>query len=61
MPEIGLLLPCNIVLQGHDAGVTVSFVNAKAMFTIVDDHPDLDGVAEDADERLARVRTSLGG
>ncbi|MBI4817424.1 MAG: DUF302 domain-containing protein [Deltaproteobacteria bacterium] len=36
-PQIGLLLPCNVVVQeAADAGVVVSIADPRSMFTLVD-------------------------
>ena len=57
--EIGLLLPCNVVIQQSEEGaVTVSIADPKAMFTLVE-NPDVAGVAEEADQRLRRVLEAL--
>lgn len=58
--EIGLLLPCNVVV--YETGPKESIVAAMAplpMIGIVGDNPILGGVAREADERLRRVLTSL--
>lgn len=52
--QIGLLLPCNVVVQAEDNGVRVSIADPKAMFTMVD-NPDVAGVAVEAEARLRRV------
>jgi uncharacterized protein (DUF302 family) len=57
--QIGLLLPCNVVVQeAPEGGVTVSIADPKAMFTIVD-NPAVAPVAEEADARLRRVMAAL--
>jgi uncharacterized protein (DUF302 family) len=59
-PQVGLLLPCNVVVQEAPAGrVVVSIADPKAMFTLVD-NPAVAPVAEEADARLRRVMQSLG-
>jgi len=58
-PQIGLLLPCNVVVQeASDGGVTVSIADPRAMFSLVN-NPSLTPVVEDADHRLRRVMASL--
>jgi uncharacterized protein (DUF302 family) len=59
-PQIGLLLPCNVVVQEQplDGGVLVSIADPRAMFTLVE-NPDLTPVVEEADQRLRRVMASL--
>ena len=58
-PQIGLLLPCNVVVQeASGGGVTVSIADPRAMFSLVN-NPRLTPVVEEADQRLRRVITSL--
>jgi uncharacterized protein (DUF302 family) len=57
-PEIGLLLPCNVVVRQVDAGTRVEVADPKAMLGIVD-KAELDAVAADAEARLRRVVASL--
>jgi uncharacterized protein (DUF302 family) len=35
-PDIGLLLPCNVVVRQAEEGVKVSFIDPAAMFSVVD-------------------------
>ena len=58
-PRIGLLLPCNVVVEERDGGVTVSIVNPRAMFGVVKS-PNLEPVVTEADQRLRRVLEALG-
>lgn len=53
-PQIGLLLPCNVVVQESDGASTVSIADPKAMFKMVET-PGLGAVADDAEARLRRV------
>jgi len=57
-PHIGLLLPCNVLVQGAPNGTTVSIMDPKAMMSVTN-NAALDGVAAEADERLKRVIASL--
>lgn len=60
-PQIGLLLPCNVVVQeSPDGGVIVSIADPKAMFTLVD-NPAVAPIAEEAEQRLRRVIAALDG
>jgi uncharacterized protein (DUF302 family) len=52
--ELGLLLPCNIIVHEHDGGSTVSIVDPDAMLGVVD-NPALRAVAQEAKARLERV------
>ena len=58
-PQIGLLLPCNVVVQeASEGGVTVSIADPRAIFSLVN-NPRLIPVVDDADQRLRRVIASL--
>jgi uncharacterized protein (DUF302 family) len=57
-PQIGLLLPCNVVIQQEGDGVTVSIADPRAMFSLVR-NPELEPVVEEADRRLRRVLDAL--
>ena len=58
-PEVGLLLPCNVVVSAVEDGVTeVSLVDPLAMLGVLA-YPDLRPVAEDAAARLDRVAEAL--
>ena len=58
--QIGLLLPCNVVVaQGSEEGVIdVSIVDPMSMLGVVK-NPDIEPVAEEARTRLERVAVSL--
>ena len=58
--EIGLLLPCNVIVYEEDGGSVVSIVDPIAMLGVVE-NPDLGPVAEEARARLQRVIEALGG
>lgn len=54
-PEIGLLLPCNVVVRQDDAGaVHVDVIEPVVMFRLVD-QPELEELAKDVGERLRRA------
>ncbi|HMR04451.1 MAG TPA: DUF302 domain-containing protein [Polyangiaceae bacterium] len=57
--QMGLMLPCNVVVQESEAGgVEVSVINPNAMFGVMGDDR-LKDVAEEADTRLRRVVAAL--
>jgi uncharacterized protein (DUF302 family) len=58
--EIGLLLPCNVIVYENDegSGSTVSIVDPIAMLGVAV-NPALEDVASEAQTRLARVAEAL--
>jgi len=58
--EIGLLLPCNVIVYEEDGGSVVSIVDPISMLGVVDS-PALKPVADEAGARLERVAKALGG
>lgn len=59
VPEVGLLLPCNVtVSQEGEALVNVSILDPFAMLGILK-HPELEAVAQEARAKLERVIVSL--
>jgi len=59
-PHIGLLLPCNAVVQEDGkGGSVVSLFNPRAAFALVD-KPELASVMEEVEARLKRVLAALG-
>ena len=57
--NIGLLLPCNVLLRGVKGGTEVSFLDPSAMFSLVK-NPKAAPLAEDVRNRLKRVAEALG-
>jgi uncharacterized protein (DUF302 family) len=58
-PSIGLLLPCNVVVRALDASTTaVEAVDPQTMVAMTD-NPALQGVADDATQRLTAALASL--
>jgi len=58
-PDIGLLLPCNVVVREEDDGsVTVGFMDPAAVLTLVE-RDDIGDLAGQVREKLQRVKSSL--
>ena len=53
-PSIGLLLPCNVVVEETASGVEVSMARPQAMLGIAESAA-LQAVADEAEERLSRA------
>ena len=61
VPQIGLMLPRNVtVSQEVDGRTLVSIINPQQMMGMVN-HPELEAIACDAEERLRRVASALEG
>ena len=58
--EIGLLLPCNVIVVEGEEGTTVSIVDPQAMLGVVPGD-ELTPVADEARARLQRVAQTLAG
>jgi uncharacterized protein (DUF302 family) len=60
-PDIGLLLPCNVVVREETPGrVVVSFIDPLTMVDLVG-RPDVQPIAYEARQRLERACRALGG
>lgn len=58
-PDIGLLLPCNVVVREEDDGsVTVAFMDPQAVLDLVQ-QPGIHELAGEVKARLERVRDAL--
>jgi uncharacterized protein (DUF302 family) len=59
-PDIGLLLPCNVVVREEEDGVVVGFMDPAAVLGLVQ-RPELEHLGQEVRGRLERVRDALHG
>jgi uncharacterized protein (DUF302 family) len=58
-PDIGLLLPCNVLIrQEEDGSVVVAFMDPVAVLKLVE-QPEVGDLAMDVRQRLERVRDAI--
>jgi uncharacterized protein (DUF302 family) len=61
VPDIGLLLPCNVIVREDATGrVVIGFLDPQIMVALVD-KPEVKSVSDAAEQRLRRACASLGG
>jgi uncharacterized protein (DUF302 family) len=61
VPDVGLLLPCNVIVREEAPGrIVVGFLDPQIMVKLVD-RPEVSAVANAAEERLRRACEALGG
>ena len=53
-PDVGLLLPCNVVVRQENDGVTVAFMDPAAVLDLVE-NPEIADIASKVRTRLLRV------
>ena len=58
-PDVGLLLPCNVIVRTHGERTMVSALDPEVIADLAD-HPDLTPIAEEATRLLDAALESLG-
>jgi uncharacterized protein (DUF302 family) len=58
LPEIGVMLPCNVVVYENEGGGT-TVIAFDPMTVVSDESPEVNAVAAEVRERLARVLAKL--
>jgi uncharacterized protein (DUF302 family) len=58
--DLGLLLPCNVIVHEHDGKSVVAAVDPAAMLGVAGESTELHAVAADAENRLRRAIAKLG-
>ena len=58
-PDLGLLLPCNLVVYEQDGSVFVKAIHPGKMLSVVE-NPALDPVADMVKEKLEKVLAKIG-
>ncbi len=57
-PDVGLLLPCNVIVYEDGDGTIVNIIDPLSMTNFIQD-PVLDSVADEAVKRLKRVAVAI--
>lgn len=58
-PDIGLLLPCNVVVREEENGsINIGFMDPQAVLTLVN-RPDITALANEVRNKLLSVREAL--
>lgn len=56
--DLGLLLPCNIIVYEQEGGSVVAAIDAKKMMSVVE-NPKLETISETVNEKLRRAIESI--
>ncbi|SCZ61677.1 DUF302 domain-containing protein [Thiohalomonas denitrificans] len=57
-PDIGLLLPCNVIVREEKDGMVVGFMDPMTVLGLVE-RPELEELGREVRSRMERVRDSL--
>ncbi len=57
-PDVGLLLPCNVIVYAEGEATVVNIIDPLSMTNFIQD-PALESVAEEARQRLKRVSEAI--
>lgn len=60
-PDLGLLLPCNVIIRAEEDGTTtVAIVDPDAMFSVVG-KPEMEQMAKEVGEKFERIMKVIKG
>ena len=57
-PEIGALLPCNVVVREEKGKTRVEIMDPQAVLQLVE-RPEIEGIASEVRQRLERVLAAM--
>ncbi len=57
-PDVGLLLPCNVIVYEEGGSTVVNIIDPMSMTSFIQD-PALDEIAEEARQKLKRVSEAI--
>ena len=57
-PQIGTILPCNVMLQDVDGGTEIAIINPKSMVSDIDNE-EMKAIAEEIHAKMQRVIESV--
>jgi uncharacterized protein (DUF302 family) len=58
-PDLGLLLPCNVIIREEDdESITVGIIDPEAMFQVVN-KPEMQALADEVKVRFERVMSAI--
>ncbi len=58
-PDLGLLLPCNVIIRSEENGTTtVAIVDPDAMFSVVD-RPEMEQMAAEVRDKFERIMKAI--
>ncbi|MBF0310260.1 MAG: DUF302 domain-containing protein [Magnetococcales bacterium] len=59
VPDVSVLLPCNVVVREKDGRIEVAAINPLVMVSVFRDNAELLAVAQEADSRIRKAMKTL--